>query len=123
MLRTLACVPLYGISKLHIDMETVITETNFKSVVSSGKPVLVDFWAAWCAPCRMLSPTVDDIAGKYEGRLTVAKCNIDDCPGIADAMGIRAIPTLVYFKDGKVVGSTTGVVPQSDIEERLSNIL
>lgn len=104
-------------------METVITETNFKSVVGSGKPVLVDFWAAWCAPCRMLSPTVDEVAGKYEGRLTVAKCNIDDCPGIADAMGIRAIPTLVYFRDGKVVDSTTGVVPQSDIEERLSKIL
>ena len=82
-------------------MEKVITNNNVEEILSSSQPVLVDFWATWCGPCRMLSPIVDDIAKEYEGKAVVAKCNVDDCEEIAMQYGIRNIPTLLFFKDGK----------------------
>lgn len=101
----------------------VINNNNIKEVLASSKVVLIDFWATWCGPCRMLSPTVDDIAAQYEGRIEVAKCNVDDAEDVAAAYGIRSIPTLIFFKDGEVADRTVGVVSKSDIENRINNLL
>ncbi len=104
-------------------MVKIATENNFKEILATDKPLVVDFWAVWCGPCRILSPTVDDVAEKFEGKVDVAKCNVDDCQNIAMEYGIRSIPTLLFFKDGKVVDRTVGVVPQSDIESKISKLL
>jgi thioredoxin 1 len=89
-----------------------VSDTSFeKDVLQSNQPVLVDFWAAWCAPCRMLAPTVDAVAEKYAGKAKVVKLNVDDNPGISQRYGIKGIPTLILFKNGKeeerVVGATS----------------
>ncbi|MBQ9400383.1 MAG: thioredoxin [Bacteroidales bacterium] len=104
-------------------MEKVITNNNVEEILSSSQPVLVDFWATWCGPCRMLSPIVDDIAKEYEGKAVVAKCNVDDCEEIAMQYGIRNIPTLLFFKDGKLVDRTVGVVPKQDIAAKLDALI
>ena len=84
---------------------------------------MVDFWATWCGPCRVLGPTVDDIAQEYDGRVTVIKCNVDDCEDLAVEYGIRNIPTLIFFKDGQPVDRLVGAVPKSEIEGILDSIL
>ena len=104
-------------------MEQVITNTNLSGVLSSSKVVVIDFWATWCGPCRVLGPTVDDIAVEYEGRVTVAKCNVDDCEDIAAEFGIRNIPSLLYFKDGELVDRTAGLQTKQQIEEKLNALL
>lgn len=104
-------------------MEQVITNTNLSGVLSSSKVVVIDFWATWCGPCRVLGPTVDDIAAEYEGRVTVAKCNVDDCEDIAAEFGIRNIPSLLFFKDGELVDRTAGLQTKQQIEEKLNALL
>ena len=89
-----------------------VSDSNFESdVLNSDKPVLVDFWAPWCAPCRMLAPTVEAVAQNYEGKATVVKLNVDDNPQVSQRYGIKGIPTLILFKNGKeeerVVGATS----------------
>jgi thioredoxin 1 len=89
-----------------------VSDSNFESdVLKSERPVLVDFWAQWCAPCRMLAPTVEAVAEKYEGSATVVKLNVDDNPAVSQRYGIKGIPTLILFKNGKeeerVVGATS----------------
>ena len=94
-----------------------LNEENFdKEVLQSDIPVLVDFWATWCAPCRMIAPVVDAIAEEYEGRLKVGKVNVDESSSLAIRYGIRAIPTLILFKDGKVVEQLVGVQPKDTIK-------
>ncbi|MBR1573881.1 MAG: thioredoxin [Bacteroidales bacterium] len=104
-------------------MVQIATNNNFSDITAGGKPVLVDFWAVWCGPCRMLSPTVDDIAEAYGDKFEVVKCNVDDCDEIAAQFGIRSIPTLLYIKDGEVKDRTVGVVSKDEILERLNNLL
>lgn len=104
-------------------MEKVITDNNIDGILASGQPVLIDFWATWCGPCRVLGPTVDQIASEYEGRAVVAKCNVDDCEDIAVRFGIRNIPTLLYFKDGEMVGRSTGLVSEAEIKSKLDSLL
>ncbi|MBQ9548250.1 MAG: thioredoxin [Bacteroidales bacterium] len=101
----------------------VITPNNLAEILSAKPVALVDFWATWCGPCRMLSPTVDDIAQAYEGKVTVAKCNVDDCAEIAEQFGIRSIPTLIFFKDGVPAEKTVGVVSRADIEKILDSLI
>ena len=102
---------------------TIIDQNNFEQVINTAGVVLVDFWATWCGPCRMLSPTVDDIANEYAGRITVAKCNVDDNEDAAAQYGIRSIPTLIFFKDGQVAQKTVGLVSKQEIETILNNLI
>lgn len=100
--------------------EIIITEQNFEQeVLRSDKPVLVDFWATWCGPCRMLAPTIEEIAREQEGIVKVGKVDVDEQPELAAKFGISSIPTLMVFKDGKVTGSAVGMRPKSIIEEML----
>ena len=103
-------------------MQTV-TDTNFKDILASKSVVLVDFWASWCGPCRMLSPIVDDVAEAFAGRIEVAKCNVDDQEEIAEEYGIRSIPTLLFFKDGELADKTIGLVGKAEIESKINNLL
>jgi len=101
----------------------VATDSNFAEILAGDKPVLVDFWAAWCGPCKMLSPTVDEIAEEYGDKITVVKCNVDDCEDIAMNYRIMSIPTLLYFKGGELVDRSVGLVPKEDIVERLGKLI
>ena len=104
-------------------MATIATNATFDGILASNLPVVVDFWATWCGPCRVLGPTVDDIEEEYAGKAVVVKCNVDDCEEIAVQYGIRNIPTLLFFKDGKVVDRTVGVVPKELIAEKLDALI
>ncbi len=102
------------------EMEKQVDDTNFKQeVLESDIPVLVDFWAAWCMPCKMVVPVVEQIAEKYQGKLKVCKLNVDEAPETAREYGIMSIPTLAVFKDGKVVEKVAGAVPASRLESMI----
>lgn len=102
----------------------VLTDDNFSSeVMESGKPVLVDFWATWCGPCRMIAPIVEELSGEYEGKAMIAKVDVDTAQKTAQEFGIRSIPTLLLFKEGKVVEQIIGAVPKQQIVEKLDAAL
>ena len=100
-------------------MEKVITNTNVKEVLETPGLVVIDFWATWCGPCRMLSPIVDELAHEYEGRAVIAKCNVDDCEDIAAGFGVRNIPTLVFVKNGQIVDRSVGLLPKKDLQAKI----
>ncbi len=101
-------------------MEIKVNDANFEEeVLKSEIPVLVDFWAEWCAPCRMIAPAVEEIAREYEGRLKVCKSNVDEGPATASRYGIRGIPTLMIFKGGQVLDQIVGVVPKESLEAKI----
>ena len=101
--------------------EMNITKENFEAeVMNSDRPVLIDFWAPWCGPCRMLSPTISEIAEEYGDKVKVCKVNVDEQGELASTFGVMSIPTLVVIKDGKVVNSVTGVRPKDQIVSMFS---
>lgn len=101
-----------------------VTDQTFEEeVINSSIPVIVDFWATWCAPCRLIAPIVEEIAREYDGKIKVCKLDVDNNPNTAINYGIRSIPTLLYFKNGKVISSTIGAVGKSIIVEQVEKLL
>ncbi len=101
-----------------------LTAKDFDSTINgSDKPVLVDFWAAWCGPCRMLGPAIEELATDYEGKAVIAKLNVDDAQDIAQKFGVMSIPAVMIFKDGKVVDSSVGVKPKTYYSKALDKAL
>ncbi len=104
-------------------MAKVATNTSFDSLLNDDKLVVVDFWAVWCGPCRMLSPIVDQISEEMSDKVTVIKCNVDDCDEIAEKYRIMNIPTLIFFRGGEVVDRTVGLMPKADLVEKINSLL
>jgi thioredoxin 1 len=101
-----------------------IDDSTFDSeVLQSDKPVLVDFWAPWCGPCKAIGPVIEELAGTFSNKIKFAKCNVDDNPATPGKYGIKAIPTLIFFKGGNVVDQITGMVAKSKLEETINKIL
>ena len=96
-----------------------LNDSNFDEAIKGDKPVLVDFWAEWCGPCKMIGPVVEELAGEYEGKAVVAKVNVDENPEVAGRFGIRSIPTLLVFKGGEIVDKQVGAVPKSVLAQKL----
>jgi thioredoxin 1 len=104
-------------------MAVEITDGNFAEVVmGSDKPVVVDFWAAWCGPCRMVGPLIDEMHTEYEGRAVIGKVDVDQNSGVAGQFGVRSIPTILFIKNGEVVDKVVGAVPKATLTEKLEQL-
>ena len=101
-----------------------VTDQNFEAeILQAGVPAIVDFWAEWCAPCRAITPIIQELAGKFEGQIKVVKMNVDENPSTPAKYGVRAIPTILAFKDGQVVEQVTGARPKSAFEEMANKLV
>ena len=96
-----------------------ITDANYEEIINSEKPVLVDFWAEWCGPCRMIGPVVEELAADYDGKAVIGKVNVDENPNVSAKFGIRSIPTLLVFKNGEIVDKQVGAVPKGVLSQKL----
>lgn len=105
------------------DNIVTISEDNFETeVISSSTPVVVDFWAEWCGPCKMLSPLLDELAGEFDGKVKIAKVNVDEAPAIAGKFGVSSIPQLFFFKGGEVVNQITGLKSKGDLTAAFNEV-
>ena len=100
-----------------------ITESNFKKLLAGDKPVVVDFWAEWCGPCRMIAPIVDELAEAYESQVLIGKVNVDDDEDLSIEYGIRNIPTILFFKNGELVDKHIGVATKATLEDKIKALL
>lgn len=100
-----------------------IDDENAHQIIDSGAPVVIDFWAEWCGPCRAIAPIIEDLANQYEGKVTIAKCDVAEAPDLCTEFGIISIPTILFFKDGKKVDSLAGGVQRAKIEEKIKSLL
>ena len=104
-------------------MEVQITSENFASLKGGSQPLVVDFWATWCGPCRMISPIISELANEYDGKLTVGKCDVEENDDLAAEYGIRNIPTILFFKNGEVVDKLVGAVSKAKLDEKFKAML
>ena len=104
-------------------MAQAINTNNLEALVQTGKPIVVDFWATWCGPCKRLAPVIEELAQEYDGRVVVGKCDVEDDEELAVRFGVRNIPTVVFLKDGKEADRSVGLVPKQVLEEKLKALL
>jgi thioredoxin 1 len=105
-------------------MAIEVNDINFDDlVIKSDKPVVVDFWAEWCGPCRMVAPIMDEISQEYEGKVLVVKCDVDSSPAVSEKYSIRNIPTILFFKDGKIADKQVGAVPKKNFVTKLNALI
>lgn len=104
-------------------MEVQITNENFESLKNGQQPLVVDFWATWCGPCRMIAPIIAELATEYDGKIAVGKCDVEECEDIAAEYGIRNIPTILFFKGGEVVDKLVGAQSKAKLEEKFKALL
>ncbi len=104
-------------------MATVINDANYKELLESGKPVVIDFWAPWCGPCRSIAPIVEELATTYEGRVVIGKYNVDEDTDLGVEYGIRNIPTMIFFKDGKMVDKHVGTITRDALAAKIDALL
>lgn len=104
-------------------MALKITDANFDEIIASGKPVVIDFWAEWCGPCRMVGPIIDELAQQYDGKVVIGKCDIDEQSALATKFAVRNIPTILFIKDGQVIDKQVGAAPKPTLEEKITKLL
>ena len=104
-------------------MALEITDSNFQEILAEGKPVVMDFWAPWCGPCKMVGPNIDELATEYEGKVIIGKCDVDENGDVAAEYGIRNIPTVLFFKNGELVDKQVGSAPKSAYVAKIEAIL
>jgi len=104
-------------------MEVQVTNENFESLKAGELPLVVDFWATWCGPCRMIAPIVEELSKEYDGKVTVGKCDVEEAEDVAADFGIRNIPTLLFFKNGEVVDKLVGAASKTKVEEKIKALL
>ena len=104
-------------------MEVQITQENFESLKGGAQPLVVDFWATWCGPCRMIAPVIAELAQEYDGRITVGKCDVEENEELSEQFGIRNIPTILFFKNGEVVDKLVGAVSKAKLDEKFQALL
>ena len=104
-------------------MEVTITSENFESLKNGAQPLVVDFWATWCGPCRMVGPVISELAEEYNGRIVVGKCDVEENEDLAMEFGIRNIPTILFFKGGQVVNKIVGAQAKARIQEKFEALL
>lgn len=104
-------------------MEVQITKDNFETLKNGQLPFVVDFWATWCGPCRMIAPIIEELANEYDGKIVVGKCDVEENDEIAAEFGIRNIPTILYFKGGQMVDKTVGALSKAKLEEKFQSLL
>lgn len=104
-------------------MEVKITNENYESYKNGELPLVIDFWATWCGPCRMVAPIIEELANEYDGKVTIGKCDVEEADDIAAEFGIRNIPTIVFMKDGKIIDKIVGAASKSKIEEKVKALL
>ncbi|MDO5526402.1 MAG: thioredoxin [Prevotella sp.] len=104
-------------------MEVTITNENYRGYAEGELPLMIDFWATWCGPCRQMLPIVEELANEYDGKIVVGKCNVDEADDIAMQHGIRSIPTILFIKNGEVVDKSVGAVPKAKLVEKIEKVL